>query len=125
MHLHENIKLARSTGQGDRKGSICAQVTPRTERLSKCVTMYVMTTFFGKWKIDGKLRSRCYFARLVAVPFQLVEGASESRIQARRDRSERTSQVENGEEAKGRGTALCSVTDAFEFPAASGTENSD
>ena len=39
--------------------------------------------------------------------------------------SERTSRGVTGVELKGKGTALSSVTDAFEFPAASKTENSD
>ena len=61
--------------------------------------------------------------RLLAVPFQSVEGASESRKQARRDWSERTSRGETGERREKK--ELSFVTDAFEFPAASGTENSD
>ena len=48
-----------------------------------------------------------------------------SRKQARRDCSEKTGQGETGAEAGRKGTALSSVTDAFEFPAASETGNSD
>ena len=67
----------------------------------------------------------CEFViRLLAVLFQSVERASETRKQVRRDWSERTSRGKTGEEARGKGTALFSVTDAFEFPAPSGTENS-
>ena len=43
----------------------------------------------------GPLHGTIYF-RLLAVPFQSVEGASESRKQARRDWSERTSRGETG-----------------------------
>ena len=64
-------------------------------------------------------------SRLLAVPFQSVKGASESRKQARGDWSERTSRGETWGEAREKGTALSFVTDAFEFPAASGTEKSD
>ena len=48
-----------------------------------------------------------------------------SRKQARRDCSEQTCQSETGAEAGRKGTALSSETDAFEFPAASETGNSD
>ena len=48
-----------------------------------------------------------------------------SRKQARRDSSEQTGQGETGAEAGRKGTALSSVTDAFEFTAASETGNSD
>ena len=66
-----------------------------------------------------------YFSRLLAVPFQSVEEVSNSRIQARRDWTERMSLRKNGGETREKGTALSSVTEAFEFPTASGTENSD
>ena len=57
--------------------------------------------------------------------FSQSRGASESRIQARRDWSKRKSRGKTGGEVREKGTALSSVTDAFEFPTASGTENSD
>ena len=63
--------------------------------------------------------------RLLAVPFQSVERASESRKQAQENWSERASQGETGGEAGGKGTALSSVTDGFEFPATSEMENLD
>ena len=68
--------------------------------------------------------------RLLAVPFSIVERAREiaesacdqqrCEIRARRKTGEET-----GGEAGGKGTAFSTVTDAFEFPVAPATENSD
>ena len=54
-----------------------------------------------------------YFSGLLAVLFQSVEEASESRIQARRDWTKRTRLGETGGEARGKGTTLSSVTETF------------
>ena len=61
--------------------------------------------------------------RLLAVPFWIVERARE--IAERKTGARRKKREETGGEAGRKGTAVLAVTDAFEFPVAPATENSD